>query len=182
MTIGQGRLCACSPPLARPLREPWSSSSSGSAGLAGLVSRCARLAGVSGRAIGRPPWLDAAPATTETSLGGTEVVALSTTSATMQVMLSGPPARLARSTSWMTASSGSAMPARARCRVCSVTTSDRPSEHSRYLSPASASRIDRSGSASVRLSSARRISERCGCVAASSALIRPSSRRDWTRV
>ena len=56
---------------------------------------------------------------------------VSSTSATMQVMLSGPPPCRASSISCMTASSGSVTVCSVLCRVWSVTTSDRPSEHSR---------------------------------------------------
>ena len=86
----------------------------------------------------------------------------STTSATMQVMLSGPPPRIARSMSWATAWSRSVHRIRVSRRVSSLTTSDSPSEHSRYLSPALASLVNRSGSASVPLCSARITRERCG--------------------
>ncbi len=68
------------------------------------VSRWARPAGLSVR-NGVPPLpLEAAPTITEASLGGSSAVALSTTSATMQVMLSGPPPRMASSTSCSTTS------------------------------------------------------------------------------
>ena len=90
-----------------------------------------RPAVVSERIACRPLPLEAAPASTDTSLGGRTAVALSTTSATMQVMLSGPPPWIARSISWRTASSGSATVASVRCRTGSLTTPDRPSEHSR---------------------------------------------------
>ena len=49
----------------------------------------------------------AAPASTGVMVGGSRVVAVSTTSATMQVMLSGPPPWIARSISWRVATSGS---------------------------------------------------------------------------
>src|SRR5579875_2574801 len=62
-------------------------------------------------------------------------------------MLSGPPLRMARSTSWSAASSRSESSASVRPMVSSVTTSDRPSEHSRYLSPSRAVRSRRSGAA-----------------------------------
>ena len=54
------------------------------------VSRCARPAGESERSRGRPSPFDAAPTTTETWPVGVSASPV-TTSATMQVMLSGPP-------------------------------------------------------------------------------------------
>ena len=95
------------------------------------VSRWARPAGLSVRKCGPPLPLEAAPAITEASLGGRAVVALSTTSATMQVMLSGPPPRMASSTSCSTTSSRLPTVASVLCRVSSLTTPDSPSEHSR---------------------------------------------------
>ena len=53
------------------------------------------------------------------------------TSATMQVMLSGPPPLMASSTSCSAALSGSLIELSVWCSVCSVTTPDRPSEQSR---------------------------------------------------
>ena len=146
------------------------------------VSRWARPAGLSVR-NGVPPLpLDAAPTITEASVGGSRAVALSTTSATMQVMLSGPPPLMASSTSCRTTSFRSSTLASVRCRVSSLTTPDSPSEQSRYRSPSLASRSDRSGSTSARPSRARSSMDRCGWVATSSGLIRPSSTSVWTSV
>jgi hypothetical protein len=116
-----------------------------------------------------------------TVVGARVSVSSSTTSATTTVMLSGPPPRMASSMSWTVTSSRSGIVLSVWCSVSALTTSDRPSEQSRYRSPAMALRMDRSGSASPRPSSARRISERCGWVAASSWLSRPSSTSDCTR-
>ena len=87
----------------------------------------------------QPLRLEAAPTITEARVGGSAVVWLSTTSATMQVMLSGPPPRMASSMSWSTSSSRLPTPASALCSVSSLTTLDRPSEHTRYRSPSRAS-------------------------------------------
>ncbi len=184
LTIGQRRRAGSVSSSSWPCRIRGAGSSwSTTMAACGWVcdSRCARAAGLSVRIVGLPP-LEAAPASTEGLPGERGAVALSTTSATMQVMLSGPPPRMASSTSCRTASSGSGTVARVRCSVSSLTTPDSPSEHSRYRSPACASSIDRSGSASEVPSRARSSSDRCGWVAASSGLIRPSSTSDWTRV
>ncbi len=81
------------------------------------------------RSAGAPIW--AAPASTGVQVGGTALAWVSMTSATMQVMLSGPPPRMASSTSCSAALSGSLIELSVWCRVCSVTTPDRPSEQSR---------------------------------------------------
>ena len=73
----------------------------------------------------------AAPASTGVVVSGSRVVAVSTTSATMQVMLSGPPPWIARSISWRVATSGSSMVDSVSRNVSSLTTPDSPSEHSR---------------------------------------------------
>ncbi len=77
------------------------------------------------------PTLAAAPASTGVLVAGTLIVSVSTTSATMQVMLSGPPPRRARSMSWRVTLSGSAIVARASRSASSFTTPDKPSEQSR---------------------------------------------------
>ena len=148
------------------------------------ASICARPAGLSARSSRlRSPAVpcDAAPAMTGAVVGASVVVSVSTTSATMTVMLSGPPPRIASSMSCTVTSSRSGTVLSAWCSVSALTTLDRPSEQSRYRSPGMALRMDRSGSASPRPSSARRISDRCGWVAASSWLSRPSSTSDCTR-
>jgi hypothetical protein len=65
------------------------------------ASICARLAGLSVRCSRpRSPFpFDAAPAMIGTVVGGSDVASLSMTSATMTVMLSGPPPRIASSMS-----------------------------------------------------------------------------------
>ena len=73
----------------------------------------------------------AAPASTGVLVGGSRVVSVSTTSATMQVMLSGPPPCRASSISWRVTASGSAIAARVSRSVSSLTTPDSPSEQSR---------------------------------------------------
>ncbi len=73
----------------------------------------------------------AAPAMTGVPVAGTRDVAVSTTSATMQVMLSGPPPCSASSISWRVTASGSAMVASVSRSVSSLTTPDSPSEQSR---------------------------------------------------
>ena len=79
----------------------------------------------------RSPSEAAAPASTGVVVSGSRVVAVSTTSATMQVMLSGPPPWMARSISWRAAVSGSSKLDSVSRSVSSLTTPDRPSEHSR---------------------------------------------------
>ena len=99
-----------------------------------LASRSARVAGELCRAGERrsaAELSDAAPASTGSRVGGTELVWVSSTSATMTVMLSGPPPLMASSTSCSAALSGSHTELSVWCSVCSVTTPDRPSEHSR---------------------------------------------------
>ena len=104
----------------------------------------------------------------------------STTSAMMMVMLSGPPDRSASSTSRLADSAG-VPSASASAIVSRDTGSDRPSEHSRYRSPLRTSRYFSVGSTG-RPVRALRISDRCGCTDASSAVSDPSSTSDCTYV
>ena len=71
----------------------------------------------------------AAPTVTGTADGG--LVSTSTTSATIAVMLSGPPPLRASSTSFSTATSVLASAASVSRSVSSLTTPDRPSLHRR---------------------------------------------------
>jgi hypothetical protein len=140
---------------------------------AGAPAHEPRAGGIAARALAAA----AAPAPAAAAGPGS---ACSTTSATMQVMLSGPPARSANPTSRSTASCGSPAPARLAPMVSSVTTDDSPSLHSRYRSPTSASRTDRCGTTRLRPSRAWVSTDRCGWWAASSAVICPASTRVWT--
>ncbi len=109
--------------------------SSGTVGWGAVrLSRIALVAGefcVAGERGSDGAPLVAAPANTGCQVGGTRLLCASMTSATMQVMLSGPPPLMASSTRRSAALSGSGIEPSAWCRVCSVTTPDRPSEQSR---------------------------------------------------
>ena len=73
----------------------------------------------------------AAPAMTAVPVAGNRDVDVSRTSATMQVMLSGPPPCSASSISWRAAASGSVIVASVSRSTSSLTTPDSPSEQSR---------------------------------------------------
>ncbi|SKS60597.1 Uncharacterised protein [Mycobacteroides abscessus subsp. abscessus] len=94
--------------------------------------------------------------------------------------LSGPPLRSASSMSRSAAAETSGISS-ASAMVSWLTGSDSPSEQSRYLSPACASRMMRVGSTGAPVS-ARMMSERCGWLCACSGVMRPSSTSVWTKV
>jgi hypothetical protein len=99
-----------------------------------LVSRMALVAGKTCLGDGASqlqPALAAAPTNAGCHVGGTWLLRASMTSATMHVMLSGPPPSMASSTSPSVTSSRSRAEASIWCSACSLTTPDRPSEHSR---------------------------------------------------
>jgi hypothetical protein len=123
---------------------------SGVAGRGAVTAEARAAAIVSSAEVAMPRSRAAAPPT----IGTDSVMSPSVTSATMTVMLSGPPPRRAswtrRSAHWLASTYSRSVAA----IVSALTTPDRPSLHSRYRSPAWASRTEYSGSAS-RPSSAR---------------------------